>query len=1015
MSFRGVTHRLARSRTAWGVLSVAILGTLLATAPAHAQVGYYVSQMLAGIAQVLIELVGKLLIVLIEILLAVVEYNDFINAPAVVKSWVLVRDFANMAFLIIFIAIAFATILGVERYEWKRLLPKLLMMAVVINFSKTISGVVIDAAQVVMMTFVNGFRDVAAGNLIRGFGLNDMLTLRKIAPGESGVTDTAVAAASILAVVLLVIAVVTVAVIVIMFLIRILYLWILIILSPLAFMLAAAPGVEGKFNEWWSKFIRYAFVGPILAFFLWLSFSIMAAVPPGGNLATNNNIPIVSRETGFLEPAGNTSATITGIGQSDQLLSYGIAIALLILSLTTANNIGVRGGTLAADALSKIKSGGLKLGKLAGLGVATGGVLAPLAAVAARTKPVRGLAGLGKKAAFGKVKEKIQDYSTAEGAGRLRRSLKYFTKDAWEGVFARGEQKRKWAAEKAKGAGRQAADTFFTRKGFMWRKEGVRGIPWREIAEHKIEQEQIKEFSQFSKERFMEFAERVLEVEGEEGKRLRRSVFLASADKGYLDDLMNQDFFKRKYQKLGQEKYGYDGKVWSNDVLINDFMYDYLEGTIRGEGKAGTGRVNASQDTMRVLDDLEDIGRKTNHWEYMGHSNFRPDLGNYERNDVVARGNKAGNVVDADDKEIKLSDGATIKAGTMEFDVKERVWRAETSTSGGATVELAQEALQNIDWHNPNQESFAIGELNKLGARDKTKIAPHTVSSLTVDDEGKGQWGGPHGRRTSFQRKILQSMKGESNAEVQHAQARMKYALFKTDHLSSAGGVALTPEQFEEVEANYRDNPDFMRSNFAMLSGDRDHRKGFSVEITDAEGNVVREEIFGDPEGVRDWQKTKWIKSRFEEVIPMMKDRDPRQRAAGENDLAQFLYLEGKLDHNGVLDQGALDDQLGSIARRYQSKLSNINENEVQEADVRSMVDLVRTRFADLETKFKGVGTGSAGVGSAPPPAAPATPPQPASPAASATPPAGPTIVPGTEEEFRRAIDERNRRGERGT
>ncbi|MBI4122575.1 MAG: hypothetical protein HY462_01110, partial [Parcubacteria group bacterium] len=78
MSFRGVTHRLARSRTAWGVLSVAILGTLLATAPAHAQVGYYVSQMLAGIAQVLIELVGKLLIVLIEILLAVVEYNDFI-------------------------------------------------------------------------------------------------------------------------------------------------------------------------------------------------------------------------------------------------------------------------------------------------------------------------------------------------------------------------------------------------------------------------------------------------------------------------------------------------------------------------------------------------------------------------------------------------------------------------------------------------------------------------------------------------------------------------------------------------------------------------------------------------------------------------------------------------------------------------------------------------------------------------------------------------------------------------
>src|SRR3989344_2666981 len=130
------------------VLAVVAVGTLVWLTPVSA--GWAMNQvadMLASIAQIIIELVGKIFTVLIEILLAVVDYNDFINAPAVIKGWVLVRDVANMAFLIIFIAIAFATILGIEKYEYKQLLPKLLIMAVLVNFSRTICGIIIDAAQ----------------------------------------------------------------------------------------------------------------------------------------------------------------------------------------------------------------------------------------------------------------------------------------------------------------------------------------------------------------------------------------------------------------------------------------------------------------------------------------------------------------------------------------------------------------------------------------------------------------------------------------------------------------------------------------------------------------------------------------------------------------------------------------------------------------------------------------------------------------------------------------------------
>jgi len=61
-----------------------------------------------------------------------------------------------MSFILILLIIAFATILRQESYS-KKLLPKLLIMAVLINFSRTIFGLLIDFSQVIMLTFVNAF------------------------------------------------------------------------------------------------------------------------------------------------------------------------------------------------------------------------------------------------------------------------------------------------------------------------------------------------------------------------------------------------------------------------------------------------------------------------------------------------------------------------------------------------------------------------------------------------------------------------------------------------------------------------------------------------------------------------------------------------------------------------------------------------------------------------------------------------------------------------------------------
>ena len=66
-----------------------------------------------------------------------------------------------MFFVVVLLIIALATILNQEKYSYKTWLPKLILMAVLINFSKMICGLIIDVAQVVMMTFVNAFKDVS--------------------------------------------------------------------------------------------------------------------------------------------------------------------------------------------------------------------------------------------------------------------------------------------------------------------------------------------------------------------------------------------------------------------------------------------------------------------------------------------------------------------------------------------------------------------------------------------------------------------------------------------------------------------------------------------------------------------------------------------------------------------------------------------------------------------------------------------------------------------------------------
>src|SRR3989338_8131925 len=77
-----------------------------------------------------------------------------------------------MFFVVILIIVAFGTIFGSDKFKHLQRVPQILLFAILINFSKTLCGLMIDFGQVIMLTFANALREIAAGNIIELFGLN---------------------------------------------------------------------------------------------------------------------------------------------------------------------------------------------------------------------------------------------------------------------------------------------------------------------------------------------------------------------------------------------------------------------------------------------------------------------------------------------------------------------------------------------------------------------------------------------------------------------------------------------------------------------------------------------------------------------------------------------------------------------------------------------------------------------------------------------------------------------------
>jgi hypothetical protein len=338
--------------------SLAAQADATATTPAvqgGSLIGGKIAEIVAHILLSLVSNFGKLLMVLINIMVQIAAFNNFTKAAAVQQGWEVARDLCNLLLVLVLLFIAWGTVLRVESYHYRRMLPKFMLMAILINFSKSIAGFLIDISQVIMMSFINVIKLEVYNKLTTGIGLESILEFKVDLPGANFIE---VGGALWLALILIALMAGAVLMLIFILLGRIIVLWILVVLSPLAYLGETIGVLKKASTTWWKMFGDYLVVGPLVAFFLWMAMLVIGTSPSsaGQQLApqgTGSTSLVDAPTSGQNTSSGKFTAAISKISSSDNLLSFIVAVGMLYAAGMAAQQIKTFGGGMGVAAYNK--------------------------------------------------------------------------------------------------------------------------------------------------------------------------------------------------------------------------------------------------------------------------------------------------------------------------------------------------------------------------------------------------------------------------------------------------------------------------------------------------------------------------------------------------------------------------------------------------------------------------------------------------------------------------------------
>lgn len=302
-----------------------------------------ISDLLFSIVAWITAQIGYLLDFVIEWL--VLDMAEVVNNIGAIDSlWQIFRDLGNIVFIGVLLYIAIRTILDVgNSFNTKRTLVRLVIVALLVNFSLFATKVVIDTSNVVALQFYNSIQveDCGEGtecNISHFFA--DATNISSVQSAEAIENEEAIEEANdsnfritlarILGTIFMLVTGFVMGAMAFLLIIRFGFLVLLMIASPLAFIAFVLPSASSWGNKWLDQLLSQSFFAPALFAMLYVVAALASDLQSGISDGNTNLMEAI------ISPEGDNMGVI---------LMFILMSFLMFYSLIIAKKIGASGAS----------------------------------------------------------------------------------------------------------------------------------------------------------------------------------------------------------------------------------------------------------------------------------------------------------------------------------------------------------------------------------------------------------------------------------------------------------------------------------------------------------------------------------------------------------------------------------------------------------------------------------------------------------------------------------------------
>lgn len=215
-------------------------------------------------------------------MLLFVEPLDLSTSSPMYQLWSIFRNIANVAFIMVFLLVIFSQItsMGLSNYGIKSILPRLVIAVILVNISYFICAIAIDAFNIlgsgiegIMQAGINAVPDPQSNSELgidwsRGWGvaMSGLVALLIIGGAAAGAVAAVLLGAQVIPIIISALLAVMLPILIAfaIIVIRHVFIILLVLLSPLAFVSMLLPGTSNLFSKWQNAFLTILLMYPII-------------------------------------------------------------------------------------------------------------------------------------------------------------------------------------------------------------------------------------------------------------------------------------------------------------------------------------------------------------------------------------------------------------------------------------------------------------------------------------------------------------------------------------------------------------------------------------------------------------------------------------------------------------------------------------------------------------------------------------------------------------------------------